>query len=118
MNPRRAHTIQTVQLISDFDAQRGYEEDVPIADVPAELVCQWFDDFYHPEVDFYRAAFSDQELQVLAVFNAFFDKRVALLPRLLAEMHQSQSWREVALKAKWVLATLHWKEIEAIPDGS
>ena len=54
MNPPKANTINVVQLIADVDRQKEYERSVPITDVLAELVCQWFDDCYHSESRLYR----------------------------------------------------------------
>ena len=115
MEPDRAFTIQTIQLIADLDAQVQYKRDVPIADVPSELVCSWFDDVYHPEYEKYCAAFTQEELDVLSEFNAFYDERVNKLPDTLEEMHDNYEWSQIVLKAKWVLAKLNWKDINAVP---
>lgn len=40
----RESLLQTLTLLGDFEAQMKYVVDVPIADVPAELICMWFDD--------------------------------------------------------------------------
>ncbi|HCS29040.1 MAG TPA: hypothetical protein DIW43_16405 [Spongiibacteraceae bacterium] len=36
--------LEGFRLLADADAQLKYERDVPTANVPAELVCMWFDD--------------------------------------------------------------------------
>lgn len=116
MNHHRALTIQTIQLIADTEAQERYEIDVPIADVPSELVCQWFDDIYKAEWEPYREAFTSKELEVLAEFNAFYDSLVDRLPETLEEMHRCYAWRQIVGKAEWVLAMLKWESLEAVPS--
>jgi len=118
MEPNRAFTIQTIQLIADLDAQLQYEHDVPIANVPSELVCSWFDDVYHPEYQEYCSVFSQQELDVMSEFNTFYDERVEKLPDTLVAMHNNYEWNQVVLKAKWVLVKLNWKDINALPTYS
>ncbi|XOZ33954.1 hypothetical protein ACMDCT_01580 [Halomonadaceae bacterium KBTZ08] len=118
MNPDRAFTIQTIQLIADTEAQKRYEIDVPIADVPSELVCQWFDDVYKPENGSYREAFTSHELEIFADFNAFYDSLVDHLPETLEEMHRCYAWKQIAGKAEWVLAVLNWEGLNAVPSYS
>lgn len=118
MKPSRAYTIQTLQLIADIEAQRQYEKNVPIADVPSELICQWFDDYYHPESEEYRLAFTDEELDTMAEFSKFYDSRVEKLPQTLNEMHQCDTWRQIVEKAQWVLDKLQWDGIDALPTRS
>lgn len=41
--------INLLRLLSSDQEQLNYQTDIPIAAVPAELVCVWFDDQYHPD---------------------------------------------------------------------
>lgn len=71
--------MELLELISDPIAQRSYEFDVSIADVPAELVSMWFDDLYHPKMPWFSEAFSDHELTKLASFHNFYSDRLQLI---------------------------------------
>lgn len=99
----RESVRELLQLLSDPAAQRKYERDVPIANVPAELVCMWFDDLYHPEL---LTGFSESERKALADFHSFFDARVEGLPcdGGVAKLHDAPAWREVMAKAGQALA--------------
>jgi hypothetical protein len=95
----RQQGIEILRLISSVDKQIEYERDVPIANVPSELVCQWFDDFYHPRSPQFKAAFDAEELNRLADFNDYFHKRFKNLPGNLEEMHRCEEWREIQVRA-------------------
>jgi hypothetical protein len=78
-------------LRADLERQRAYERDVPIAQVPAELVCMWFDDLYHPEHAAFRRAFSPVETAVLEVYNRAYRSVVDELEPLLASVARLQA---------------------------
>ncbi len=113
MHPYRVNVITTLQLIADLDAQKEYERTVPIADVPAELLCQWFDDSFYPEDPALRWLFSPGEWQVLMEFHTYYESRSEQLPRTLQEMHASSAGLEVVAKASWALDELGWRGLEA-----
>jgi hypothetical protein len=104
--PLRQEVLRLLRLISSVDLQVQYENDVPIADVPGELVCQWFDDLYHPKSTLFQAAFSEVERARLAGFNEFYESRVKMLPKTLAELHRSSAWREIQVEAARTLDDL------------
>jgi hypothetical protein len=58
----RNNIVGLMRMLASKNEQLAYERDVPIANVPAELVCMWFDDFYHPEAGLFLEAFSPAEL--------------------------------------------------------
>lgn len=97
-----------LRLLSDFDAQSAYERDVPIANVPAELVCGWFDDSYHPASEPFIAAFSSDELAVLAEFNDFYEARLRTIPTDsgVARLQATPQWTEIRDKAAATLEAL------------
>ena len=75
----REHMIDLLKTIASPAMQMEYENNVPIANVPAELVCQWFDDF-HPETELFKSSFSSGELNELSKFTEFYDARVKAIP--------------------------------------
>lgn len=116
MGPHRVNIINTLQLIACPKDQLAYQQLVPSVRVAAELVNQWFDDFYHPGDARFDADFSTRELEALAEFNAFYDVRVSQLPDRLSEMLESPVWLEVMAEANKVLRANSWLGVEARYD--
>jgi len=101
----RDRAIEILELISSFAAQVEYERNVPIANVPAEMLCMWFDDYYHVTPKF-KESFSAEELTTLEQFNSFFDSRTSKLPsdKLgLNALQNSPVWKEISVEAKQTL---------------
>ena len=108
----RDSAIQILELLSSLKAQNDYKKNVPLADVPTELVCMWFDDFWHPD-DTLKKHFQPHELSALTAFHHFFEARVDYLPSStegLEALHSSSKWSEIVDKAAQTLKTL-------LPDG-
>lgn len=93
--------LDLLDLLADFEAQRAYERDVPIADVPAELVSMWFDDAYHPTSAQHIRAFSVRERDLLAAFHSVYERCVDALPSDggVIALQQSPHWATVAQHA-------------------
>ena len=93
----RQSILETLELLSALDQQMEYEKNVSIADVPAELVCIWFDDLYHPDTDLFRQSFTEEEAGILREFNNFYAARKNSLPHAhdVNELHQSAVWIEI-----------------------
>jgi hypothetical protein len=68
----RENVIETLRLIADGDAQRRYQLQAPFVNVPNEMFNQW-DDFFHPQFEDFRAAFSTIEFQALLRFQTVMD---------------------------------------------
>lgn len=62
----RKRVVEEIELLASPSDQMKYERDVPIADVPAELVCGFVDDLYHPKSELFLNAFAEQELKSLS----------------------------------------------------
>jgi hypothetical protein len=99
-----------LHMIADFQSQAEYQRDVPIANVPAELICQWFDDHYHPEEEWFKESFSEEERELMADFNDYYNKRIDYLPKTndVFELQKSIVWQEIAAKAKDVWGEIKW----------
>ncbi|WP_180146916.1 hypothetical protein [Desulfoluna butyratoxydans] len=106
MNSIRKNIKEILDLISSKEEQIKYEKEVPIANVPAELICTWFDDLYHPQSKLHQEAFSDDEQQILDSFNTFYESRVGELPETLSEMHINLQWEEIIKEAQRVLRSI------------
>ena len=98
--PIRSSLLGLLDLIGDFEAQRAYEQNVPIANVPAELVCMWFD-AYHPDSEQHAKAFSAREQELLARFHAAYDECADDLPcdNGIAVLQQSSQWIALSREA-------------------
>ena len=101
----RDRYLEILRLIADPEAQRRYERDVPIANVPAELACMWFDDL---DAAWPAGNLTPSDALRLNAFTALYDSRVEDLPTGggVAALHASARWREVMDEAKAVLDDL------------
>jgi hypothetical protein len=92
-------------LLADLEEQRKYERNVPIANVPAELVCGWFDDSYIPDSPAHHAAFTLSERAALEDFSALFSPVADGLRnvREVADLHARREWLEVVAAAAILL---------------
>jgi hypothetical protein len=106
-NDLRERLIGILKLIASFDDQVAYQRSVPIADVPAELVCLWFDN-YHPDTDLQKRAFTAAVAEALAAFNCMYEHHVEDLPSTLSELHASEHWKRVSTTAQETLCLCCW----------
>ena len=105
----RQNLVELLELLADRDAQIRYGQGVPVADVPAELVCMWFDDGYHPDDSAFESAFSPREMEVLAAFNAVYDAALMEIGKdlpVLVELHDHAAWARVVSAACVALRSL------------
>ena len=104
----RAGILELLELLRDATAQERYEDTVPIADVPSELLCMWFDDSYLPDSPAFQAAFTATELDALAEFDRFYDSRAGALPSGggVRALHRSKAWAEIMAAAAAVRARI------------
>jgi len=105
----RNHMVELLKTIASSEMQREYEENVPIANVPDELICQWFDDI-HPETELFKSSFSSNEIYELKKFTEFFDTRVNSIPNDggVAKLQSNKEWLEVQSYANETLSKLGW----------
>ncbi len=108
MNPIRKGIKGVLELLASKEEQSKYEQNVQIANVPAELICMWFDDTYHPDSMQHKEAFSIEERKVLSSFNEFYDSRVEKLPKTLEAMHKNSLWDEIVKEAQATIDSIKW----------
>ena len=93
-------------MLSSLEKQTRYHAEVPMADVPCELISIWFDDgFYVDDVEF-RNLFSDYEWNTLLEFNDFYESILSKLPEQFEALIISPYWLDLVEKAKELLARL------------
>jgi hypothetical protein len=105
----RRGIVDLLQLLSSPDRQRDYERTVPMASVPAELLCMWFEDQYLPESPSFRLCFSPPELEAMAVFSNYFAEHEKLLPDTpngIQSWMETETWQNIMQEAGRVLAAL------------
>lgn len=104
----RAGILELLALLGDAAAQERYQDSVPMADVPSELLCMWFDDAYLPDSPAFQAAFTATELDALAEFDRFYDSRAEALPSGggVRSLHRSRAWTEIMAAAVAVRARI------------
>ncbi len=106
----RMHVIEEIELLASPPEQMKYEREVPIANVPAELICGFADDLYHPKSELFLNAFTEQEQKSLAelyskicVASDAFSEHDC---HSVADIQKLQEWRTVIAFAKTLLAEL------------
>ena len=104
----RKTLLALIRFLGDSESQFEYERNVQIANVPAELICMWFDDSYHPDTELFRESFSGEEREILASFNRFFDGRVSSMPDGggVSSLLESLEWLEIMSQARLVFERL------------
>ena len=94
----RQNIMSILDLWSSKEEQLKYQKNVPIAQVSAELFCQWADDFYHPEPTHFKMAFDEKEREILAdfdkTFNDISDKTPNELP-YIDDFVKTKEWKVV-----------------------
>ena len=115
----RQGAIDLLELYASGEKQRNYQRDVPYVTVPVELVCMWFDDFWHvgeepavaasaeqwnASIERFCQCFTAAELEALKDFHQFFNTRADGLPDDdLEKLLGSPAWQEVMCKARETL---------------
>jgi hypothetical protein len=83
----------------------GYELDVPIADVPAELV-ETGSDLFQPKSHEYVESFSEDELRDLAHLYGLICEAARLQVASVTDLQKQPEWRRVIAVAKELAARL------------
>jgi hypothetical protein len=95
----RTNVIETLRLLASRDAQLDYQQRVPIAQVSAELFCQWADDNFDPTDHRLQALFTPTEWQTLLAFHASFESISSRVPEPLPPIQEFVShplWQQLA----------------------
>ncbi|MCO6436446.1 MAG: hypothetical protein J5J06_05110 [Phycisphaerae bacterium] len=105
----RNNMIKYFQLMSSREAQLSYQREVPIAQVSAELICQWEDivPFDDPSGHFVPPAFSMEELDAIREFHEVWnDVRKSCrrkVPRI-EKFQMTREWMRLHVSARAALA--------------
>ena len=97
----RQNVFGVIDLWSSKESQIDYQKDVPIAQVSAELFCQW-EDFYYPDSGDFKLAFSNDELEILAEFDKALNETADKTPEnppQIEEFIKTQEWTDMNKKA-------------------
>ena len=112
----RKSTIEMIELLSLPSEQFAYEKNVPIADVPAKLICGFCDDLYHPKSEGFISQFSEDELKALAHLYGLLSEAAKVTVRSVSELQKRPEWRSVVSHAKELSA--HYKQNPAYQVGA
>ncbi len=106
----RALVREQITLLARASLQAEYERDVAIADVPAELICRFCDDLFHPKSQIFLKAFTEDEIKRLAVLYGLLHVAAEKLgqssPGGVAGLQKLPEWRAVMAFAKELEADL------------
>lgn len=100
-----------IELLSLPSKQMEYEKNVPIAEVPAELICGFCDDLYHPRSESFIAEFSEDELKAMTHLYGLLSEAAKVSAHSVTELQESRKWRSVVSLAKEMSA--HYKRNSA-----
>ena len=111
----RSTVLEILELISSKEKQIKYQNEVPIAQVPAELFCLWTDIYlFEEDPATYEAIFSPSELKILNEFDAFLPSISVVTPEelpSLEEFSETDEWKRLsgaAADALRKLSELKW----------
>jgi hypothetical protein len=113
----RAVLVEALLYIASSEKARGYQRNVPIADVPAELFCRW-DDEYHPDDPILPEAFTEDELKALASFHSQFEKVSNATPDILPPLEELFALPEFQNLQRRAAQTLAALGVHAQQDAS
>ena len=102
----RNRIIEYLELASDFDKQIKYKDEVPIAHVPAELICMWEDSVHKEDAAFYSAPiFSREEQKAIWAYHEIWAKIADVMNDKLdiSELQKTKPWNEMRLAAQGAL---------------
>jgi len=97
----RNNVFGVIDLWASKENQLDYQKNVPIAQVSAELFCQW-EDFYFPDSDDFKQSFSKEELELLSEFDAALNNTVDKTPQnlpVIEEFIKTEEWKKMNEKA-------------------
>jgi hypothetical protein len=97
----RRRVAEWVKMLAHAGDQLAYERDVPIADVPAELVCV-YSELFQPKSPEFVEAFTDYELRRLAELYGLVIAASKVHVTSVAELQKTPGWRAVMALAKEV----------------
>lgn len=101
LNRIRENILNCIDLWTSKDKQLDYQKRVPIAQVSAELFCDW-EDFYHPDNTEFKKAFNEQERQLLADFNRTLFEEADTTKKELSNIEEfvnTLEWKKINLAA-------------------
>ncbi|WP_461640267.1 hypothetical protein [Labilibaculum euxinus] len=93
----RNNIFGVIDLWASKEKQIDYQNNVPIAQVSAELFCQW-EDFYFPDSDDFKQSFCKKELEILSDFDKALNDTVEKTPQdlpLIEEFVETKEWIEM-----------------------
>ncbi len=96
----REAIISEIELLSFPSKQLEYEKNVPIANVPAELICGFCDDLYHPKSEQILSQFNAEELKELAHLYDVLCEVATIEAASVTELLKHEKWRVVVSLAK------------------
>jgi len=88
----RNNIIEYLELASSYDEQLQYQANVPIARVPAEVICIWEDNVpSDPRRGPLSGVFSEPEVAAVREFHAVWERVCAALPEPLPSLTDVQA---------------------------
>jgi hypothetical protein len=104
----RNRIIEALELTASLEKQFVYERSVPIAQVPAEVICQWKDTFgCYGGAELNNLIYSKAEIEAADAFQIVWDDVCSLLPHPLPNLTtltKDTDWLRLLAAARAALA--------------
>jgi hypothetical protein len=95
----RKSIIKYLEIAASYEAQAKYQESVPIADVPSEMLNQWSDFVSADTIDqFPDSVYSSTEKAAMRVFQSTWEEVTLETPQVLpplVELFGTASWEKL-----------------------
>jgi hypothetical protein len=98
----RGRVVEVLQLCGSAEAQLKYEESVPLANVPGELLA-FISDVYQPTLPEFISSFTDAELRTLARIYGMAMEASERRAGSVHELLKVAEWRRVMALASQAL---------------
>lgn len=114
-----------LEIVSSYEEQQAYERNVPIADVPAEVICMWADSVDGDQLGWFtEPAFSPSEQAAIREFHAVWKGVIEDTPQslpALSELIGTEPWERLRIAAEAALAVFNvrgklFDEPEIVPE--
>ena len=96
----RSAIAEEINLLAHPNKQLQYEKDVLGVNIPAELICRFCDDLYHPKSEQLLSEFSVEELYGLAHLYGVLCEASNISAVSVTELHKHPKWGRVVEVAK------------------
>lgn len=98
----KSNIISWLRIIASYEEQLIFERKAAGEMAGDEIVENWFSSYF-PDDPVCKNMFTSKERNILNQFHHEFEQCASSLPTKLAELHQTEEWKNIVLCAQKVL---------------